>query len=283
MRRALPAAFLVLIAALWVSAAGPGGGATDWDGVCGRALAGRSGAVVVVELPSGRILHTHGPALARKRFGGSSIFKPLAAYALLRGGVVTPQTRYTSRKSIPVERYGVTLTAPYDAEGVEMDLAHALSASNNGFFYTFGQKVEMDAWLSAYRGFGLGACVRPPKTPKEKAEFPAHGGPCVRTSTLDLVPYLKHLALDSGPEMDFVRDAMRLAVEEGTGKACAVPGVKVCGKTGWLLGAGRFLGFAPQEAPALGVVVTLPGATGGDAAGVAGSLFAAYFGAGGTQ
>lgn len=283
MRRTLSSAILALFAAHVVSAAGSAGGAPDWRGICRRALAGRLGAVVVVELPSGRLLHTHGGFLVRKRFEGSSIFKPLAAYALLKGGAVTPATKYASRKSIPVDRYGVALDAPYDAEGAELDLAHALSASNNGYFYTFGQKVGMETWLSTYRQMGLGSCVRAPETPREKAEFPAHGGACVRTSTVELAPYLKHLALDSGPEMGFVRDAMRLAVEEGTAKPAAVPGVAICGKTGWLRGAGRFLGFAPQGAPELGVVVTLPGATGGDAAAVAGAVFAVHFGGGGVR
>jgi cell division protein FtsI/penicillin-binding protein 2 len=243
-------------------------------------MGGRKGAVVVVALPSGALFHTQSPALARKKFTGSSIFKPLAAYLFLKERAVRPDQIYRSRKLVPVERYGVTLSAPYDAEDKDIDLAHALSESNNGYFYIFGQRLEMDAWLGAYREMGLGPCVRAPITQREKAEFPAHGGPCVRTSTLDLVPYLKHLALDASPEMATVRDAMRLAVEEGTGKPAAVAGVAVCGKTGWLNGAGRFLGFAPQAKPRVGVIVTLPGATGGDAAEVAGKILKAGLGVG---
>lgn len=276
MRRTPLLAALVLVALSLGAAPPPPKAGPDWKAVCRKTLGGRRGAVAVVGFPSGTLLHTHNAALARKKFPGSSIFKPLAAYLLLRERAVRPDQVYRSHKRVLVERYGVTLSAPYDAEGAELDLAHALSESNNGYFYTYGQWLKMETWLTAYRQFGLGNCVRPPKTPHEKAEFPAHGGRCVLTSTMDLVPYLEHLAQDASPEMAAVRDAMRLAVEEGTGKPAAVPGVAVCGKTGWLSGAGRFLGFAPQKSPEIGVIVTLPGATGGDAAGVAGAVLRAW-------
>jgi hypothetical protein len=270
---------VVLMVAIAATARAPGRG-PDWGTVCKEALKGRQGTIVVIALPSGAILHTHNPSLAHKRFKGTSIFKPLAAYALLKARAVKPGEIYKSRKSIPVERYGVTLEAPYDSEGEDLDLAHALSESNNGYFYTMGQRLDIPAWLSTYRDMGLGPCVRPPSTPEEKAEFPAHGGACVRASSLELVPYLERLANDASGEMALVRDAMRLAVEEGTGKPAAVPGVAVCGKTGWLNGAGRFLGFAPQAAPRVGVVITLPGARGSDAAEVAGGVLKAGLGAG---
>jgi len=94
----------------------------------------------------------------------------------------------------------------------------------------------------------------------------------VRASAEDLVPYLRKLACDPSPEMALVRDAMRLAVTDGTGQGANVAGLDVCGKTGWLNGAGMFVAFAPKERPSLGIIVALPGATGSDAAGVAGHV-----------
>ena len=59
---------------------------------------------------------------------------------------------------------------------------------------------------------------------------------------------------------DRVKKMMRAAVRDGTGRACDIPGLAVCGKTGTAeTGRGRdhswFTCFAPQEAPRLAVTV----------------------------
>lgn len=247
-------------------------GDSAFDGACKKALGKRTGAVILLSLPEGNVLHEYGGAVAKRKFYGSSIYKPLAAYALLKEGAVKPDEKLTTSRRVTVERYGVTLESLYEEDGKEVDLAHAIAVSSNSYFYRMGARLDPEVFLKYYREFGLGACVRPPATPEEKAEFPAHGGKCVRASAQDLVPYLKRLALDPSGEMAVVRAAMRLAVTEGTGQGANVEGMALCGKTGWLNGAGFFIAFAPLDHPVLGIVVVIPGATGSEAAAVAGGI-----------
>jgi hypothetical protein len=243
-----------------------------FEKVCQKALGKRPGAVILLTLPSGDVVSEYGGAILRRKFHGTSIYKPLTAYALLKEGAVAPDEKLVTERRITIERYGVTLESRYEEEGQSVDLAGALAVSSNSYFYRMGARIEPETLLEYYREFGLGACVRAPETPAEKAEFPAHGGTCVSASPEELIPYLKKLALDPSPEMAVVRRAMRRAVAEGTGRGADVQGMRVCGKTGWLNGAGLFIAFAPQEQPAVGIIVAIPGSTGSDAATVAGEV-----------
>src|SRR5690606_16127178 len=86
----------------------------------------------------------------------------------------------------------------------------------------------------------------------------------------------------------FVREAMRLAVRQGTARQAAIAGVDVAGKTGTAeVGAGRpphawFIGFAPARAPevAVAVVVEHGGYGGSVAAPIARRVIAAALGYG---
>jgi cell division protein FtsI/penicillin-binding protein 2 len=264
--------FLVSVSALFLLAAQLAAGDSAFDSACKKALGKRRGAVILIALPDGKVLDQYGGAMTRRRFYGSSIYKPLAAYALLKEGAIKPEEKLTTSRRVLIERYGVTLESRYEEDGKEVNLAQAIAVSSNSYFYRMGARLEPETLLKYYREFGLGACVRPPATAEEKAEFPAHGGKCVRASAQDLIPYLKKLALDPSPEMAIVRDAMRLAITEGTGQGANVEGMQVCGKTGWLNGAGLFIAFEPREKPALGIIVAIPGATGSEAATVAGDI-----------
>jgi cell division protein FtsI/penicillin-binding protein 2 len=247
-------------------------GEKDLEAACSRALGRRRGAVILLSLPDGRALHEHGGPLLSKKFHGCSVYKPITAYALLKEKLIEPGETVTSSQRVTVERYGVTLGSQYEEPGKLLDLARALAVSANSYFYTMGARIEPEKLVEYYQLMGLGPCVTPPKTPEEKAAFPAHGGKNVSASAEDLVPYLKKLALDPSPEMAAVRQDLRLAVAEGTGQGANVEGMEVCGKTGWLNGCGMFIAFAPKEKPSLGIVVVLPGATGSEAAAVAGEI-----------
>jgi peptidoglycan glycosyltransferase len=84
---------------------------------------------------------------------------------------------------------------------------------------------------------------------------------------------------------------MERVVTEGTGRAAAVPGVRVAGKTGTAQGSGQFphpwfIGFAPIDDPSIALAVFLEGspelgetATGGSvAAPIASELFTLWLG-----
>jgi|GEM_PF-5434907 len=267
--------FLVVCPAFLLLTAQLAAGDSAFDAACTKALGKRRGAVILLALPGGNVLREYGGAMARRKFYGSSIYKPLAAYALLKEGVIKPEEKLATSRRVLVERYSVTIESRYEEDGKQVDLAHAIAVSSNSYFYRMGARLDPAIFLKYYREFGLEACVRPPATPEEKAEFPAHGGKCVRASAQDLVPYLKKLALEPSSEMVFVRGAMRLAVTEGTGQGANVEGMELCGKTGWLNGAGLFIAFAPQGKPSLGIIVAIPGATGSEAATVAGEVLKA--------
>jgi hypothetical protein len=267
-RRTRYATLFVLAQAALIAA--PGG--KEIQATIKKALGGRDGAVILLSLPEGRVLHEHGGAALDKKFHGCSVYKPLTAYALLKEKLVKPEETVTSSRKITVERYGVTLESRYEEPGQPLDLARALAVSANSYFYVLGARLEPEKLVGYYQQMGMEGCVTPPVTPEEKAAFPAHGGKNVSASARDLRPYLVRLATDPSEEMAIVRRDLRLAVSEGTGKGADVEGMDVCGKTGWLNGCGMFIAFAPEEKPSLGLVVVLPGGTGSEAAAVAGQI-----------
>ena len=83
---------------------------------------------------------------------------------------------------------------------------------------------------------------------------------------------------------EFVARVMRDVVREGTGRAAALPGVEVAGKTGTAeTGSGRdhawFIGYAPASRPeiALAVIVEHGGSGGSVAAPIAREMLREYF------
>jgi len=166
-------AVLFVLVAAWAfarEAAAPS--SPDFAAICDRTLGGAEGAVLVLSLPEGRLLHMHGARVARTPYGGTSIYKPSTANALLAEGKITTEETVLSTKTVTVERYGVTLAFNYDAEGKRMNLSKALAHSNNAYFYLMGARLDPERLLVRYGELGLGQVVRLPETPEEKAVLP---------------------------------------------------------------------------------------------------------------
>ena len=92
-------------------------------------------------------------------------------------------------------------------------------------------------------------------------------------NSLRIVPDERMAQVTSKETADIIRGYMRDVVASGTGKAAAVSGVKVCGKTGTADHSEEggphswFIGFAPYENPRVAVAVIVEkGGTGGGAA-----------------
>ena len=274
--------FILVLLALALSTATPplcrGAG---WD--C--APRGTRAAVLLFSLKGGETLCESGGALVRTKYYGTSIYKPIAAYALLKEGAVSPGETTVASKEVFVSKYGITIRCPFAVEGKKFDVCEAVAESDNCYFYLMGQRLSLAVWKRYYGDFGLAKCLKVPGGPRDMAEFPAHGGKCVRASAVDLVPYITRLATEQSVEMAQVRRAMEMAVERGTAVAAKTPGLAVCGKTGWLNGIGQFIAFAPAGRPEVGLVVTVPGSNGAGASRIGGSVLRAWFfraGAGGS-
>ena len=156
-----------------------------------------------------------------------------------------------------------------------------------------------------YQGIGQGYLEATPLQVVRMAAAVANGGQLLRPKAVRevrdaagnvIVPakpgVVRRLPI-SDQNMAVMREAMRQAVAEGTGRRAQIPGIQIAGKTGTAefgmrLGAGSvygkfaehgwFVGFAPYENPEIAVVVFQD--QGGGAltgAPTAGRIFKAYF------
>jgi cell division protein FtsI/penicillin-binding protein 2 len=95
----------------------------------------------------------------------------------------------------------------------------------------------------------------------------------VSLTVAELAELYRRLALTARPE---VITGLEGAVEFGTARLAAVPGVKVAGKTGSVHGAAWFAGWMPSRTPEVVIAVRIPGQSGGsDAAPVAAEMLRA--------
>lgn len=260
-------------------------------------MAGRSGAVVVADVESGRMLAQHRIDIAaRRRVLPGSAVKPFTLRALLEAQAIRPST--TLLCPLKLQLRGHRMDCSHPPAATPMDAASALAYSCNNYFAHFAARLD-DAQLDqAFARAGLTSTsgmapdevagqVRPTSSP-ERHSLKALGAADVLVTPLGLLNAYRRLALlrrQGSPDESLatVFAGLEASVARGMARAAGVEGLAVAGKTG-TAGADEgswthawFAGYAPAEKPDIVLVVFLERGTGAaDASPVAKQILEAF-------
>ena len=289
-------AAMVVCIATFPAIAGESGSST-LQKASARAMAGRRGAAVVVDVRSGHILSAYHLDVAARRVAhpGSAI-KPFTLLALLQAGKLDGHTALMCRRTVSIGGHKLDCTHPATPEPLVP--ASALAYSCNSYFTSVATRLTPAQLHDSFVRFGF-------SSPGELAPDEVAGNVAVAHSPEEL----QLLAIGewgiSVTPLELLRgylDLARLAKSDPNGKLSplfeglqqsvaygmarmAQPDapMKVAGKTGTAVSDegpwthAWFAGYAPAENPQIVLVVFLEKGHGGsDAAGVAREIFAAF-------
>lgn len=317
---------------------------------CEDALAGRVGAIVVLDPKTGAVLGKasspgfdyddissviqnddgSGALLDRTTqalYPPGSTFKVVTMAAALDSGTMTPSTEVDAPAETEIG--GATVTNDHDADFGTVSLSRALAVSSNTAFGQVGTEVGPDRLVSYASAFGYGtslgqdfscqtslmpvasemtewetawaACGQPvgvhdsPAGPQATVMQNAVVAAAIANDGIVMDPYVVDHVLSpegatvsstqprslgqavSSATAEELKESMLLVVEDGTGTAARVGGVRVAGKTGTAQISddgvinSLYIGFAPYDEPTLAISICVEG-NGEDVEGLAAEL-----------
>ena len=287
-------AYLTLWYPAWAQA-GPKP-ASDLQQAVVRAMAGRNGAAVVLDVASGKVLTAYHPQTAARRLAlpGSSI-KPFTLLALLESGKVNAQTTMLCKRPLTIGGHRLDCTHP-DVQQ-PFDPATALAYSCNSYFTSVALRLTSAELRNAFFRFGFAAASG--LAPNEatgrvelagsqvQLQLEAIGEWGVHVTPLELLRGYQNLALlsqEHDTRLAPLFAGMEASASYGMARmAQPDAAMKIAGKTGtsradegtWR--HGWFAGYAPAEKPEIALVVFLERGNGPtDAATIARAIFEAY-------
>jgi penicillin-binding protein 2 len=260
-------------------------------------MAGKPGAVVVLDVASGKILARSNVKVAAQRVTvPGSVVKPIVLLELLQSGKVDPQQRLACRRTLTLA--GRHMDCTHSPAVTALDGADALAYSCNSYFAQVATRLDPAelAQTFARAGFtsrtgladdeAVGAVASAADEPHLQLQALGYWG--VEVTPLELLAAYRNLALhrlkDDLPQAGPVFRGLEGSVQYGMAHDAAASEMIVAGKTGTAAGpAGRspqthgfFAGYAPADKPEVVLIVFLENARGGDAAAIAAPIFAAY-------
>ncbi len=265
------------------------------DTACARALDGRTGAIVVLDVESGKILGAANRELLARRLAtpGSSV-KPFVLQLLLERGALDPQASIACRRQLTIG--GKRLDCSHPPEANSFNAAEALAFSCNSYFAQAAVRLQPGELERRYRELGFTRATNLLNGDAEGLVVEAHtlaerqllalGAAGVSITPLELAVAYRRLAQElQGPSQAsaVVLRGLTDSVAIGLGQAAALHSVAVAGKTGTASDDGNasthawFAGFAPAKKPQIVIVVFLEQGRGStDAAQVAGAVLRAW-------
>lgn len=261
-----------------------------------RAMSGKAGAAVVIDIETGKVLAAFHPETAARRLAlpGSAI-KPFTLLALLQADKINGQTTQMCKRPLVVDGHKLDCTHPDVKQ--PLDAAAALAYSCNSFFTSMALRLTPAELRESFLKHGFGSpsglaandtagSVALASTPAE-LQLQAIGEWGVRVTPLELLRAYQELARLSqqhDAKLSPLFDGLAGSVSYGMGHlAQPAAAMKVAGKTGTSLVEegtwrhGWFAGYAPADHPEIALVVFLEKGHGpSDAATVAQHIFAAY-------
>jgi len=262
-----------------------------------RAMAGRRGAAVVVDVQSGQLLAAYRLDVATRRVvhPGSAV-KPFTLLALLQAGKIDGQTALMCKRTVSIAGHKLDCTHPVTPEPLVP--ASALAYSCNSYFTSVATRLTpaqlhdslVRSGFNSASGFSpdeVAGNVAIAHSPEE-VQLQAIGGWGISVTPLELLRGYLDLAKlaksDPNGKLLPIFEGLRQSVAYGMGRMAQPDApIKVAGKTGTALSDegpwthAWFAGYAPAENPQIVLVVFLEKGHGGsDAAGVAREIFAAF-------
>ena len=270
-------------------------------------MAGRAGAVVVINVVSGKILARSNLDVAAQRLAQpGSALKPFVLMELLASGRVKPEQRLMCRRPLYVAGRRMDCSHP---EGIEsLDAPDAIAYSCNSYFAAMANRLSNDELALVFRRAGFtspthlasieatGTVLRARDEPELQLQVLGHWG--IEVTPLELLAAYRNLALQKLRNPDLqnhdlptgslasaapVFDGLERAVRYGVAHAAQPHTTTAAGKTGTASGAntrhthGFFVGYSPADKPEIAIVVYLERGRGIDAAAIAGRAFDAYW------
>lgn len=261
-----------------------------------RAMAGKRGAAVVIDVATSRVLAAYHLEVAARRVAlpGSSI-KAFTLLALLEAGKVNEQTTLMCKRPLTIGGHRLACTHPDMKQ--PFDPATALAYSCNSYFASVATRLTTAELRNSFLKYGFGSpsglvpneatgSVALAQTQAElQLEAIGEGG--VRVTPLELLRGYQNLALLAAKhdaKLAPIFAGLEGSVSYGMGHLAQPDGsMKVAGKTGTSLVEegtwrhGWFAGYAPADRPEIALVVFLEKGNGPtDAAGVVREIFGAY-------
>lgn len=260
-----------------------------------RAMEGRSGAVVVVDVVSQTILAVHRMDLAARRLERpGSTLKPFVLMALLDSAKLDPRQRLICRRPLRIGSAQMDCTHPVQV--AQLDALNAIAYSCNSYVAQVAARLDPTELVQLLRRAGFDSPTRlidheaaghiaVPANPEElQLEALGHYG--IEVTPLELLEAYRRLALrkrraDLGAD-EPVFAGLENSVAFGMAHAAHVEGMNIAGKTGTSASRntrrthGFFVGYAPAEKPEIAVVVYLEYGRGMDAAALAQPVLAAF-------
>jgi penicillin-binding protein 2 len=262
-----------------------------------RAMAGRRGAAVVVDVQSGHVLAAYHLDVAARRVvhPGSSI-KPFTLLALLQAGKLDAQTALMCKRTVSIGGHKLDCTHPATPEPLVP--ASALAYSCNSYFTNVAMRLTPAQLRDSFvrSGFSSRTGLSPDEVAgnvalshsSEELQLQAIGEWGISVTPLELLHGYRDLAAlaasDADGKLSPIFAGLQQSIAYGMGRMAQPDApMKVAGKTGTALADegpwthAWFAGYAPAEKPEIVLVVFLEKGHGGtDAASVAREIFAVF-------
>jgi peptidoglycan glycosyltransferase len=290
-------AAIAMCFASWHSAWAQGTANTALQQAVTRAMTGRSGTAVVVDVQSGKVLAAYRLDVGARRLAhpGSSL-KPFTLLALLEAGKINAQTTLLCQRKLTLGGHNLDCAHPVTTQ--PLDPATALAYSCNSYFVNVATRLTPAQLRDALVRDGFSSpsglakddaagTVTLAQT-QQQLQLQAIGEWGIETTPLELLRGYRNLAqlsqTDRNQKLAPLFDGLAASTDYGWGHmAQPSSAMEVAGKTGTAsTSEGRwtnawFAGYAPATKPEIALVIFLERGHGGsDAAEVAGEIFAAY-------
>lgn len=261
-----------------------------------RLMANKAGAVVVMDVASGKILAQHHLEIAGQRLEppGSTV-KPFVLMELLSTGKINAEQRVMCHR--PLYIGGRRMDCSHPASITTLDAPDAIAYSCNTYFSTVATRFDPAQLAEMYKRIGftsptghipneISGKINTAREPYQ-LQLQALGEWGIEVTPLELLVAYQNLARqklkgENSSSSAPVFDGLERAVKYGMAHEAQPVGTTAAGKTGTASGVrtpqshGFFVGYAPADKPQIVVLVYLEHGRGMDAAAVAGPVITAW-------